>query len=402
MALTSTSAVNINYQIRPATVNIVQQPPGGGSTPAVGAEALQKEEQNELIDNPEVPSEEENAGNGTQQTQKPKEAPVKGTNATGNGAPLKTTVAPTVPPPPQYTTAKPNTTQPTITNVTTTLKPGSKEEDTITSPELPDDEEKISLQEAKANATNANATDTNDLIDAIEREQNGTTVAGRNMTSNNGTNKEEETITSPELPDDEEKISLQEASANATSANITDKGILEEIGTGNNGTSKANVTEIGKEPEISSEQFPGQSVVANVRPKNERKPAIVNVDTVNPWLKTAKEVQAQEPIKWQNGKGVFNAIHDMQNGNGIAPVNYNKGKEGSFGERPVWQYLNGEQDITQQLGQNKFRNVEQNQVSTSPFKFANTKTQQEITSYYTQDKDNESQNKQINQLKSNT
>ena len=280
------------------------------------------------------------------------ETPVNGTDTTGGVAPppLTSTIPPTLPPPPQYTTQMPNTTQSAISNLNVTVKPGQNGENEITSPELPDDEQKIPVLEPGLNVTEANTTDDNGLLGIVEEEKN-------------------ETIT---------------VQGNAT---------------GNIGENNTNAADVTKE----HEKLPDKNIVANTRPVGEKTPSIAHVDTPNPWLNTAKEVQNQKPMNWQNGQGPYNAIHEMKNGinnimngyqNGMAPINYNKGKATGLEEKPVWQYLNGEPEINQLLGQSKFKNVEQSSVGTSPFKFANTKTQKEINSYYTQNKENNAQNNQ--------
>lgn len=396
----ATSAVSINYQIRPATVNIAQQPLGGKTAGPVASSV--KEEQSELIDNPEAPIDEVNGGNATQQvrpqtqtqpqnvgqvTEQPVTQQKTGTDSNEPSTPpssggnavspqVTTTVKPTVPPPPIYvTTLKPSSTKSMASNVTS--KPGLNEDKTVTNPELPDDEQVINMKEAGANVTNVNVTDANGLIGEIVKENNDSSV------------------------------DVTEGHAAVT--NVTNE-MHETNGTDVNGAKvipESKNETVGNIPKESGMQdIPIQNTIM-ARPVVEKKPLIPNVNSVNPWLNVAKEVQNQQPIKWQNGQGITEAIHGIQNNigngmgnlNGIAPVNY-KGNEKAASERPVWEYVNGEQDISRLLGRNKFRNVDQNTASTSPFKFANTKTQQELTSFYAQDKDRETKDNQRDQLKS--
>ena len=325
-----------------------------------------------MIDNPEIPLDNEGGDNTTQQVQPEKtgngqqiEKPGKkpevaltettrnGTNTTeGSTLPQVTsTIAPTLPPPPQYTTKAPNTTQSVTSKGNGSTKPGENEENTTTSPELPDDEQKVPLQEVESNMTNANSTDDNGLLGEVEEPKNGT---------------------------------------------ITTQGNV----TGSNATNNKTVTDTIKE----EKKLPEQKIATNTRPADEKTAPIAHIDTPNPWLNTAKEVQNQKPIKWQDGQGLHNAINDMRHAmdnniqgyeNELATINYNKGKATGQAEKPVWKYLNGEPEINQLFGQDKFRNVERLPGSTSPFKFANTKTQKEITSYYRKNKNNNEKNNEV-------
>ena len=397
----TTSAVSINYKIRQATVNIVQQPLSGGAAAIAATEAQSTDEQNALIDNPENPVDEE--ANATQQVQpagtgaaseghadkNPQQQPVTVNNGTEpmagvnkNGSSSSpgatTTVAPTVPPPPQYaTTLAPNATTPTVVNATstanTTAKPETSGETTVTSPELPDDELKVKLNEAGATATGTNATGTNvtdekGLLGEIEGQQNETASKLNESIAVNVTDK-----------------------LNVTTEHVTEKNVTAQ-----------NKTEGKNDTETLAQIESVQSNLLKTRPSVEKRPPVANVNTPNPWLNVAKAVQNQQPIKWQNGQGLYHELQQLHNneptkiGNqdGIAPVNYNKGKGTNPREKSVWQYLNSEQELSNLLGQNKFRNAGQNTVSISPFKFANRKTQQELQSFYTRNKDSESKNRQ--------
>ena len=348
-----------------------------------------------MVDNPEMPFDTEEGLNNTQQSQaekignqeqvqqiekKPEQmpdtgngstqihAPVNGTNNTENALhpQVTTTVIPTLPPPTKYSTKKPNTTQSANSNLNATVKPKQKEESAITSPELPEDGEKVTEQELAENITKENATDDSGLLGAFEEQGNevqGSKVGSFGTNRTNDTNVKNETKQEERVP--EQKGNEAQGS--------------EVLGStvGSSGANKVNDTKV-------------------------KNPTIAHIDTPNPWLNTAKEVQGQQPINWQNGQGLYNAINEIKNEDrknkyesGIAPVNYNVGKVIGTKEKPVWQFLNGEPEINQLLGQNKFRHAEQNSVGTSPFKFANPKTQKEIELYYTQNKDNDVKQKKL-------
>ena len=377
-----------------------------------------------MVDNPEMPFDTEGLNNteqsqtqktgnqeqGQQIEKKPEEmpeagkegtqihAPVNGTNNTQNAThpQVTTTVVPTLPPPTKYSTKKPNTTQSASSNLNATKKPKLKEEAAITSPELPEDEEKVTEQELAENITKENATDNSGILGAFEEQGNetkggevlGSTVGSFGTNRTNDTNVKNETK-------QEEKVPEQKGSA------VQGSEVLGST-VGSFGMNKTNDTNVKNETKDKQEKVPEQNIATNIGPSKGKNPTIAHIDTPNPWLNTAKEVQGQQPINWQNGQGLYNAINEIKNDDrknkyesGIAPVNYNVGKAIGTEEKPVWQFLNGEPEINQLLGQNKFRHTEQNSVGTSPFKFANPKTQKEIELYYTQSKDNDIKHKKL-------
>ena len=373
-----------------------------------------------MIDNPEMPFDTDEGLNNTQQSQaekignqeqvqqiekKPEQmpdtgngstqihAPVNGTNNTENALhpQVTTTVVPTLPPPTKYSAKKPNTTQSANSNLNATVKPKQKEEPAITSPELPEDGEKVTEQELAENITKENATDDSGLLGAFEEQ--GNEVQGSKVGSF-GTNRTNDTNVKNETKQ-EERV-LEQKGNEAQGSQVLGSTV------GSSGANKANDTKEMNGTKEKQEKLPEQNIATSIRPTEGKNPTIAHIDTPNPWLNTAKEVQGQQPINWQNGQGLYNAINEIKNEDrknkyesGIAPVNYNVGKVIGTKEKPVWQFLNGEPEINQLLGQNKFRHAEQNSVGTSPFKFANPKTQKEIELYYTQNKDNDVKQKKL-------
>ena len=440
------------------------------------------DEQNALIDNPENPLDEESSGNKTAPSvavSKPIQNQQGGlvttsnaTNttslATGNNTKLPveipSTIAPTVPPPPQFSTPKP-TNNKTETNVTQSggkIVVSNKGNGTsIPSLEIPDDDAKLSgldlnlnvsanatgeggtdqdLEEmlgglrvnmtSTGNATSAmNATSINTTTSAITptttpaitsatsltttptktvintnasattNVNTTTAIAANNKTSVTETRvpvTAEEKVTSTVTPYVTKEEKLTTTAKPTEAKNVTQ---LPQTSANTSSVNATNAQNISKpiEPSKVSGNVLEKYVPTNPKAGDGKKPVIATINSQNPWMIIAKQTQGQQrPILWQNGQGIHKAIYgtvDQENKeDGIAPVNYNAGTK--VENIPVWQQVNGQPDINDWFTtKDKFKN-DQGVVSSSPFKFANPKTQQEVNSYYAQNRFNGDKQKQ--------
>ena len=443
------------------------------------------DEQNALIDNPENPLDEENSGNKTAPSvavlkpildqQGGRVTTSNATNttslATGNNTnppvEITSTIAPTVPPPPQFSTPKP-TSNKTETNVTQTggkmVVSNQGNGTSIPSPEIPDDDAKLSGLDLNlnfsANATGEGGTD-QDLEEMlggirVNMTSTGNTTSTMNATSISTTTSAITPTTTPAITSTRTPTTTPTKTVMNTNASATTNANTTTAIAANNKTSSSNATEtrvpvtaeekvtstvtpnVTKEEKLTTTAKPTEAkkvtqlilTSANTSSMNEtntqniskpvepskvsgnvlekyvptnpksgdaKKPVIATINSQNPWLVIAKQTQGQQrPILWQNGQGIHKAIYgtvDQENKeDGIAPVNYNAGTK--VENLPVWQQVNGQPDINDWFTtKDKFKN-NQGVVSSSPFKFANPKTQQEVNSYYAQNRFNDDKQKQ--------
>ncbi|XP_065069333.1 putative uncharacterized protein DDB_G0282133 [Rhopilema esculentum] len=397
LSSTSTAAVSINYQIRSANISIEHVSVGGGSPAKAGAESPSAEEPEALKNNPENPLNEDTIASNTSMNAT---APQEGNTTSGASqinqtekatkepfSQMTTTIAPTLPPPPQYTTRAPNKTSVNETKNWATTNPYQGGDIDLSNPEMPDEGESLGgINTTGLNNTQLNGTDAE--LDALfnENEKTGNvTSGGRNETST-GTLKMNNNDTSNGTSNGTSNVG-----GNVSSAEIT------KTGTNNSDTNNITGTSNGSNNDKSDKgvsQIQSELNAVNLKNKDRKGPAITNLNSLNPWLQVAKQTQnqQQQPILWQNGQGIFNAIHASNKLDGMGTVKYHNEEKLKLGERPVWQYLNEPQN-NQWLSNNRFK-TDSNAVGTSPFKFANTKTQEEATSFYNQKKDNKPRNQQ--------
>eukprot|EP00112_Aurelia_sp_Birch-Aquarium-sp1_P008118 Seg1891.4 transcript_id=Seg1891.4/GoldUCD/mRNA.D3Y31 product="hypothetical protein" protein_id=Seg1891.4/GoldUCD/D3Y31 len=429
------------------------------------------DEKNALLDNPENPLDEETsdnkaapsvavskpslnqqgelptASNATNATSLPIE------NSTKPPAEITSTLAPTVPPPPQFSTPKPtyNKTETSIPQTGGKVSVSNQGNGTsIPSPEIPDDDAKLSGLDLNlnisANATGESGTDqdldemlggagvnmtsagnatssmnttstnlttpttmptetptktvTNANVSATTN-ANTTTATNSNTSSANGTETlvpvtTEEKVSSTVTPNVTKEEKLTTTAKPTEAKNVTNL-ILTSANTSS--VNETNVQNVSKpiEPSKVSGNVLEKFVPTNPKTGDAKKPVIAVINSQNPWMVIAKQTQGQQrPILWQNGQGIHKAIYgsvDKENNqDGIAPVNYNAGTK--VENIPVWQQVNGQPDINDWFTtKDKFKD-DQGVVSSSPFKFANPKTQQEVNSYYAQTKINDDKKKQ--------
>eukprot|EP00112_Aurelia_sp_Birch-Aquarium-sp1_P014050 Seg3003.4 transcript_id=Seg3003.4/GoldUCD/mRNA.D3Y31 product="hypothetical protein" protein_id=Seg3003.4/GoldUCD/D3Y31 len=429
------------------------------------------DEQNALLDNPENPLDEETSDNKTapsvavskpslnQQGELPTASNAKNTtnlpieNNTKPPAEITSTIAPTVPPPPQFSTPKPtyNKTETNITQTGGKVSVSNQGNGTsIPSPEIPDDDAKLSGLDLNlnisANATGESGTDqdldemlggagvnmtsagnvtssmnttstnattpttmptetptkmvTNANVSATTN-ANTTTATNSNTSSANGTETlvpvtTEEKVSSTVTPNVTKEEKLTTTAKPTEAKNVTNL-ILTSANTSS--VNETNVQNVSKpiEPSKVSGNVLEKFVPTIPKTGDAKKPVIAVINSQNPWMVIAKQTQGQQrPILWQNGQGIHKAIYgsvDKENNqDGIAPVNYNAGTK--VENIPVWQQVNGQPDINDWFTtKDKFKN-DQGVVSSSPFKFANPRTQQEVNSYYAQNKINDDKKKQ--------
>ena len=365
---------------------------GGGSPAKAGAGSPSVEEPDALKNNPENPLTEDTiASNPIMNATVPQEgnttAGASQSNLTAKATKepfpqMTTTIAPTLPPPPQYTTRAPNKTAVNETKTWATTNPYQGGDVDLGNPEMPDEGESL----GQINATGLNNTQLNETdaeLDALfnENEKPGNVTSGGRNESSTGSLKQNNNGTSN---------GTSNVGGNVSSAEIT------KTGTNNSDTSNTTGTSNGSNNDQSNKgvsQIQSELNAVNLKNKDRKGPAITNLNSPNPWLQVAKQTQnqQQQPILWQNGQGIYNAIHASNKPGGMGTVKYDNEEKLKLGERPVWQYLNEPENNNQWLSNNRFK-TDSNAVSTSPFKFANTKTQEDATSFYNQKKDNKPRN----------
>ncbi len=328
-----------------------------------------------MTDNPENPDQEETNNTAPVNTTPSQNITVNETEAISSTkypnqpSQQTSTVAPTIPPPPEF---------PVYSKPTQAIKQNN-------------------VTENGSNATGSGklATGSNTT----------STASGSNVTS--GNKSEEVTISSPEMPDEDEQFNGIEV-GNNTALNITGgdielpienvtegpEAVTANITSGNYTTvneTNGNLTNTNLTP---GEQNKTESGKIEVGGQESLRPSLISpTKAPNPWIDVAKQVQQQQlkPIPWENGQGAYNAIHNMAqtqgNQDGLTPINYNVDKGSKLKNGPVWQYINGRPVTGEWFGESQHL-TQQQTPGTSPFKFANGKTQEQVEAYYKQDSAN--------------
>eukprot|EP00794_Sanderia_malayensis_P007739 gene7739-8579_t len=412
--ITSTSAVSINYQIKPAQVSSEKEIHAAGTMSTSPVQKLPEKPTSEslLTDNPESPEGEESNGNVTIIV------PTTISNGTVNQTEaISTTARPSKLPPHRTTGIPPTIPPPTVPAAISKPTPVFKK------PDVSNTTVNASGSASGSNGTSITGNATAASKNVSNAGLNATTTTRPSLNNTRGNKTGEVHISSPEMPEEEEQFQGIEVGDNAA-MNITgdlelpNENATEGAVTVNNATKNyTNVKEVKGNQTLaknasSTEKNTTEGVI---RPgeEGEGRPVVtssVSPDSKpNPWTDVANQTQQRlKPIPWENGRGAYNVLHNMaqqaklgpnQNGGGMATTNYNAGKDSSRFtsnsdnyQKPVWQYINGQPVTGEWFGENQHLTGQQQQNSgTSPFKFANAKTQEQIESYYKQDLGNNGQ-----------